>query len=407
MDISVRKENSITKLIILMILAIFCLPGELRTGIFGHSLGIINYIAIFLLLYLLLYNLQNINYKYIIFVYITILYYLLSSLLYENKLTTIITVVCSHLIPLLLIGVKIPPDSLKKVFTALLKTLNTIMITITIIGMIEFVTNIDIFVHIAKFMTARFQELLMNQQSRSGYRLYSFMGHPLFNTQLYLMFFTLNMIYNNYFQKLLSEKIVVLIALIGIAMTASKTGFLLIFIAIIFLLYKKSSLKYLVSIFVLFTIIAILVTCTDLFANTLSRFAEGSLTTGRAEKWEEVSSLNYFPIKFFIGYGHGFTFVYNNYIDWASAAFEYPFRMFSLELGVFLTIFIYISIGVYPMLKLIQRRQFYLLMAYLIVFVDVNTYNGLSLTGDYMLVFTLYIFIILNVSNLLITKGFK
>lgn len=249
-------------------------------------------------------------------------------------------------------------------------------------------------------MSERAQELIAIQNTRDIYRLYSFMGHPLFNTQLYLMFFILNNIYNKYFEKLLSDKVLIIVMLLGISMTASKTGLILASVSVLIITYKKTKIKHIIMV-----IIASAITIgSGIFNNTIYRILEESLTTGRAESWERITTMNLFPIKFFTGYGNGFTFVYNQYIDWASAAFEYPIRMFSLEMGISMMIGIYICIAIIPVAILVGRRHLYLLISYAIVFLDVNTYNALSLPGDNMIIFSLFTCIILNISNMIVKR---
>jgi hypothetical protein len=73
--------------------------------------------------------------------------------------------------------------------------------------------------------------------------------------------------------------------------------------------------------------------------------------------------------------------------------------MFSLEMGVLMTIMIYIFIALIPILTLIKRRHWYLLTCYLTVFLDINTFNGIALLGDKMMILNLFIFLIYNLSN--------
>lgn len=398
----INKPNlKIEKILTLIIIFTFCIPGEIRTGIFGRTLGLVNYVSVGLIIYLTIVNIRNFNKKYLIFVYLILLYYVATFTLYENKIINSIIVIISYIMPLLIIGMKTEEAEFKNIFRKLLFVLNIIMIIVTITGLIEVVLKIDIYSSISKIMTPRSRELILSQKTREIYRLYSFMGHPLLNTQLYLMFFLLNNVYNKYFEKVLSIKTIIIISFIGISMTASKTGLALIGVSILLVAYQKSKLNHIVMIIVTGAVVFE----TGIFNNTIARLVEGSLTTGRAESWERVINSGLFPIKFFTGYGHGFTFEYNKYLDWASAAFEYPIRMFALELGTVMSILIYICIGLIPIFILIKRRHIYLLIVYLILFIDVNTYNGLALAGDYMLILSLFIFIILNMSNVLIHGG--
>lgn len=390
------KINYINKnLFVLLICFIFIFSEQIRTGIMGGQLGVINIIGTIILILIYINNIKKINKYGIIFIYSTISMYLLSASFYENSIFKIFKIIVIYFIPLGLILISIESETFEKIFEFTLNILKIIIICITVIGILDYVFNINFNLIISKLMSQRMQELIYNQQFSETYRLYSFMGHPLFNTELYLMFFTLSTIDYKYYKKRSLPIWILIISLIGVLLTASKTGIILMGIAMVCLFRNEKK----ISKIILIIGITIIVYKIGLFNSVIERFSSGSLTTGRAEKWIEVSQMGEFPIKFFTGYGNGFTFVMNTYIDWASAAFEYPFRMFSLEFGVLITSLIYIFIMIIPSIVLIKRGQWMLMLIFLIVFLDVNTFNGLSLNGDYMLIFCFFIFIILNTSN--------
>ena len=391
------SDKKIEKVVIAIIVAVLCIPSEIRNGVLGRKLGCINYIAITFLIYLVYINIKNIYKKYMIFLYFIIIYYIFTLIFNNENLFNVLIVICVHLFPLILIGMSINDKIFKNIFYTVIKIINFIIILITVLGLMEFILGLDISLYISKFMPDRTQELILFQKQANVKRLYSFMGHPLFNTQLYLMFFVLNNIYNKYFEKILSDKILVIISVIGIAMTASKMGLILISSAILVITHNKSIIKKVV----LISGILLIAMYTGIFNNTIERFMEGSITTGRAETWQAVLKSGLYPIKLLSGYGHEFTFTFNNYLPWASAAFEYPIRMFSLELGIVMAVLIYICIGVIPILILLKRNHVYLLISYMIIFIDVNSYNGLALASDYMFIFSIFIFIILNTSRLI------
>ncbi|WP_139376263.1 hypothetical protein [Clostridium chromiireducens] len=250
-------------------------------------------------------------------------------------------------------------------------------------------------------MSPRTQEqIIANSMSDEAKRLYSFMGHPLFNTELYLMFLVLNILYNKYLQQRKSPVWILVVPTIGLAFTGSKTGFVLLCVSVL-LLFKSSNIINKILLIMFGLIIALKI---GLFNTLIYRFTTGSLTSGRSEKWIEITSMNIFPIKFFTGYGNGFTFILNSYVDWASAAFEYPIRMFSLEMGIIMTIMIYLFIMVIPIIILMKRGHWDLLLSYLIVFADINTFNGIAILGDKMMILSLFIFLILNLSKLIYMK---
>ncbi|MDG6887597.1 hypothetical protein Cp4433_02214 [Clostridium perfringens] len=394
-----KQIYNLDNLMILLILSIFCFPSELRVGLLGR-VGLINYMAIIIILSIIVKYTKRIKIQYIVIIFTIQTYYLFSSFFYEKSLSDIILVSTSFIIPLLIIFINVNESEFKKIFYNLLIVLNVITISIVLIGVIEYLFNINIMMYLSKIMSPRIHELLSMRNSNEVYRMYSFMGHPLFNTEIILMFYVLNNIYSKYYKTILNNNLVALISLIGIALTASKTGLILIILSLLFLNYKKFGLKRIILCILIFFIII----KSGIFNNTINRFLEGGLTTGRESMWIRLQEYDWFPIKFFTGYGNNFTFIYNNYMSWASAAFEYPFRKLALEHGVFITLLEYIPILLYPIITLIKRRNVFLLTSYLILFVDVNTYNGLALNGDYMLIFCLFIFIIINMSKVLLCR---
>lgn len=394
------SNKKIECLVMGILVSTLCVPVEIRVGVLGKKIGLINYLAIICISLLICINYKNVNKKYSIYIYIMVMYYLVTLFLKNEEMFTIIKVIMVYILPLLMIGINIEKNLFIRLLKKIINLFNFLIILITILGLLEFILKIPISILLSNFMTPRMQELIQIQQEREVFRLYSFMGHPLFNTQLYLMFFVLNNIYTKYFGKILNQKIVIIISIIGIGMTASKTGLILILLSIILVTHNKSYLKKFIFIFC----ILIIIVSTGIFDNTLQRFAEGSLTSGRSESWNYIIKNGIFPIKFFSGYGHEFTFKLNNYFEWASAAYEYPFRMFALEFGRLMSILIYIPIGLIPTFILLKRKQIYLFISYIIIFIDINTYNGLAVAGDHMLLIAIFIFIILNISKILESK---
>lgn len=397
MEINIIKiESRNKKLFIILLISLFIFSQELREGTLGNTFATVNILSLFSVSLLILNNFNRLDKKKFIVFYITILIYIFSASLYENSFFTIAKCIISFIFPLILIILEIDNDTLKSIFKFTVITLNIVIIIITIIGIFEIIFAININTHISTFMSQRTREQIMdNSMSINSKRLYSFMGHPLFNTELYLMFLALNILYNKYLIQKKCPLWILAAATIGIAFTGSKTGFVLLCLSIVTLFKSSNKIK---KFLLIIAGIAVALKI-GLFNTLLYRFTTGSLTSGRSEKWIEIKSMNLYPIKFFTGYGNGFTFTFNTYVDWASAAFEYPLRMFSLEMGIIMTVMIYIFIMLIPTITLIKRRHWYLLLSYLIVFVDINTFNGIALLGDKMMILSLLIFLILGLSK--------
>lgn len=389
------KKNWIVNYLTLISIFTFLIPGEIRYGVLGRQLGLINYISLSLVLYMVFKYIKQINMYFLIFYFITLIYYLTSALFYEKSIGTLIVVLGSYFIPLILIGLKINSENFKQFFEFFLKIFNSIVIFIVVLGVLDYFWKYKIISSLSFLLSPRTEELVNIQSTRGIYRLYSFMGHPLYNTQLFLMFYVLNMLKHRYYTNTIKIKYILAISLIGISLTASKTGFILVGVLLLIFNSGKKNYKY-YTIVILVVLVSFLL---GMFDNTILRLSSESLSTGRNEIWETISKNNLYPFKYFTGYGHSFTYYYNKIIPWASAAFEYPIRMFSLELGIINALLIYFFIFIYPIYFLLKGRDWRLLVGYLIIFIDVNTYNGLSNPGDNMLVFSIFIFIVLNLQT--------
>jgi hypothetical protein len=392
----IKKQSRNKKLFIILLFSLFIFSEELREGILGNTLATINILSLFSVSFLIINNFKELNKGKFFLFYLTLLIYMFTASLYENKFSTIAKCIVSFIFPLIFIITEVNKDTFEDLFKFTIMALNTIIIIMTIIGIFEMIFGINVNNYISNFMSERTREqIIENSMTVSGRRLYSFMGHPLFNTELYLMFLILNILYNKYLVQKKCPLWILIVSTIGIAFTGSKTGFVLLCISIL-LLFKS---KHKINKFLLIISGILIALKVGLFNTLIYRFTTGSLTSGRNEKWIELQSMNLYPIKFFTGYGNGFTFVFNTYVDWASAAFEYPPRMFSLEMGILITIVIYIFLIFIPTMTLIARRQWYLLLSYYIVFIDTNTFNGIALLGDKMMILSLFIFLILGLSK--------
>ncbi|OOM26679.1 hypothetical protein CLOBE_31770 [Clostridium beijerinckii] len=389
------KSSIVYKLMISIIFFTFIFSYQLRCGLLGDKIGGLNIVGLALIILLFLLYFNNMDKKYMILVYVVNMCVFISAI-YSNKSIYKGFVVSGYFtIPLILIGINLKKNLFIEFTNKYIKVLNILMIIITLMGILDIATNQRLMVFVSKFMTSKTQELINTQidASIANYRMYSLMGHPLFNTQLYLMFYTININYTRYFNKILDTRIVTFITILGIVLTKSKSGMILLVICLLVQHAKKIKIRN----FIISFLAIIFLFFSGIFNNTIERF-DGSLTSGRNEMWDLIQQSNMYPIKVFSGYGLGATFRYNDIIKDASSAFEYPLRMFSFEIGMLPSILIF-SCLLYPILKLIRRRQYSLAIAYGIIFSDVNTYNGLSLQSDNMIILCLFIVTILNISN--------
>lgn len=396
--IKIDKYKIVSIVLSVILFTTFIFPEQLRIALLGNQLGLINFLAFFCIILLTLLTFNNYNKSYLFILCVASVYILVIGFFYQSNIKNTILSYLNFTIPLFLIPIKLNKDNFRKFFLSFVKVINFAILIITLGGIIDFLFNNIFMDSIVNMMGNDFQRTYLTYRSQDIWRLYSIYGSPLMNVELYLIFYIVNHIKNRYFVRVKFINLIKLIAIIGIGLTSSKVGLVLALLTLVLVRGTKKGMTKTA----IYTggILLFLFICLNLglFNNTLERFSTGSLSTGRSEAWNTFKNLNLYPIKIFSGYGLNFTFELNNIVPYLSAAFEYPFRMFSLEYGVLQMIFIYSAIAIYPFLYLIKRKHYYLLVALLIVFLDVNTFNGLSLLGDYMLIFCIYIFLILNSS---------
>ena len=215
------------------------------------------------------------------------------------------------------------------------------------------------------------------------------MGHALFTKELFLYFYFLNIIYFKKFnKKLMNLNIVTIIAFIGVFLTGSKTGAAIILISILVTNYRKS--KILNFIFPIIIIIGGYIV--GLFNTLILRLKTETLTTGRTLAGDKFSQLGIMKIKLLYGYGEDMIkrviLALGN--SEATAAFEYPFKILLFKYGVFCTILIYIIIFIMPIIKFIKDKEYYILFAFVLKAIDINTYNGMIYKPDNMILFVLF-----------------
>ena len=384
----------------ILFVSVFVFSYQLRGYVLQGRLKSINLIAVISIIIIILFELyKNINKRMLLVILLISGVFFYSQLLNNKVLSENIVMLACIIIPLVLITITIKEQDFEEIFNLYLKFFNVLVGLLFIFAVIDKFTDNSI----AKFLSDTINDTYFYNavNYNADLRYYSFMGHPLYNTQLFLMFYILNVFAKKYFKMKTNMTWVIIISTLGIAFTASKTGFILLGVCLIFLnTYKKNRLFYYGIMF----IFVVLLFRFGFFENLISRFTTGTLTSGRNEMWLILKDWNRFPIKILSGYGSGFNYLYNDYVQGASMAFEYPIRLFQLEYGVVFTILIYILIFLYPSFILLKNKHYRVFIGFMVIFADVNTYNGIGLGMDSMLMFCLYTYILINLSNYLKVK---
>lgn len=351
------------------------------------------------LLLITYYNKRNFDNK----ILFTIL--ILMGLLFMNTIFGRISIISfilfsiTYMIPFLLISIKI--DNIQNLVKVFLKIFNIIIIILTLYGAVDYFTDGSLQVYMANnWAYGEFQELIYSEHGVI-YRMYSFLGHPLSNANLYLIFFVINKVYNRYFEKIYNDYGLLLITASGLVLSGSKTALVLASFLFIFCngIKKRKYLYYGLMIIVLIALFN-----TSIFQNNLlKRFQYGieynNITSGRNDVVQEVVRLGIKP-NFIICGGIDYSRKITISAMTGAENFEYPLLMLSYDYGVFEAILMYYIIFIYPSIIFIKNKNYYILINYLVVFLYVNTNNGLANLGsDSMAIFGFVIMILVNISD--------
>ena len=360
----------------------FFYPVVLRNKIMSAQISVINPFYIAAMILYMAFFLKKINKKKcLLYVCICLLggIQLYSNIKAHSVFFTIAALFCL-VVPLLFLGNNFLYGMESKDIRRALILFDIIMTVIAFTGI----------VHLISGKTLSFIMFLSGGDNSS--RLWSIYGHPLFNTFLFLLFYVLNFYNNRIGKKIYPDIAYILISMIGILCTASKTGIVLLLL-LFFTSFFKNIKLFIVEVFgVVVSYIA------GLFDFVISRFVDSnfSLSTGRVEVYSYLAQQEYFK-KYHLFWGYGTAYAnneYSKYLPWAATAFELPFLCYTLEYGYLYTILFYLITFIEPMIKLVKRKQWHLLACFIVLSLDINTFNAVTVANDYFVVF---VFVLLAV----------
>ena len=376
------KKKVTTYIFVGMMLSIFLTSYFFRREFTG-DIAAMNITFIGLMAIYLFINNEKINVKILLVLMCIATYIVFNDYLINNEgLNTIIRNICISILPISLLLVEINKDYVENIFIAVTRTLNFFTVIIFSIGILDYLFNVGIMRYVAESFARTLLPWI-------GYRYTSYMGHPLFTKEIFIYFFFFNNISNKYLNKKLMNKYIVLfLSLIGVLITGSKAGVILILVSIIFDFNKKS--KY-INIILSLTIIT-MVYYMGFFDMTISRLKNNTLTSGRTEASDIINELEIVKTKIFIGYGENVQSFIEEKVGTtiATASMEYPIRIWTLKYGILCTILIVSIIFIYPVLYLLRRKSYYLCFVFLIKTTEINMYNGLVYKPDNMALFMIF-----------------
>lgn len=247
---------------------------------------------------------------------------------------------------------------------------------------------------IAKILTSLTRDTLMISMAQSEGRFISLYGHPLVSSEIFVIYYVLNLLVSTY---LTNEKLkyrYLIISLLGVLSTESKTAIVCILLIVVFANARKP-----IQLFSGTLAIAIAYVV-GLFDSVLLRFTSGSLTTGRWESLVYIQrfDINYFPI--FVGNGIYFTYNYLNTLYYnATAAFEFLPLMFFTEYGIVFTLIMYSITFICPLIMIIRKLGLKIGLIIIVVIIEVNVYTGIGNYNDCMYLYVWFIYMVLFIGD--------
>ena len=202
-------------------------------------------------------------------------------------------------------------------------------------------------------------------------RFFSLWGHPLTNAVYFNAFFILNDIYYRSIEKRYPKFLFFLVAVCGVALAGSKTGIVVIGLALVITNWDNK--KW----FILYAAAAVALYFAGVFDMVVKRFTTQPLTTGRFTSLQVYFREGIYPLRFFVGYGVKTT--YCPELIHLKAGFEFPLLMFALDNGILFSVTFLGSMFFYYTRRFLKAGQVKSWLMISLLFAEINTYNGISL----------------------------
>ncbi len=227
-----------------------------------------------------------------------------------------------------------------------------------------------------------------------NFRSVTYMGHPLFTTEIYISYYIFEHM-NNKIKNRNDSLRIFIVALIGITLAKSKMG--IVCIILCYLLFNRGFKK--INRIVLLFAMLLVGYVFGIFDGLLERFMlsieTGDLTTGRNVMLIRYINNGYLKFDFWRGQSISDSAVSRKLV----VALEYPILRWAYTMGVLITILLVILVFVYPLIVLIKRKQWDLLCGTVILFAQINSYAGIGEAGNKPAFFYIMCCLILNLSN--------
>lgn len=384
----------------LICIGILITPYIWRIELLNSQVGLFNlfsWLGVVLMLYELQvtskYSLQktNINFSIICVLCLAAIFILNITFVDEIEMLAMFKYVYATILPLVVLFVNIPKEKFMMFYFVFCNYLIFSSFVIVLCGVLDYTLNLGIGNVIAN--TTQIESLL--GMVSSG-RMVSYVGHPLYSSQILLFCFAFNSMKYQYFIK---EKnnfkilLITIICFIGIALAGSKTGIVIISILFALLFLNKQRIKITIIILAVVYFLWSLGIFDPILERFASGIASGDLSTGRNTSLVLLFVTGELSFKLFEGHSN---------TGWSTqliAALEYPILKWAYVFGIWFSAIVSVWVFVIPIVKSIIKKQKTIFLVLLFLILQVNSYNGLSVFSDHMLLYCISIMLVMNLLN--------
>ncbi|MDK2586343.1 hypothetical protein QOZ83_10760 [Romboutsia sedimentorum] len=378
----VKIEKSYVNCYYIILFSILLFGYTIRSSIFYSVFGYMNIIFYICMSIILLRWVKYINFNIIIvaIIFSCIVYVdILTCSTFEKFITSILTFV----LPLLLFCVdykRIVKNKERFIYKSI-KILNFFVLVIFCYMIVDLFSGC-LLTKTLSIIFPKLIEYIPNDTGFLQFRSVSYLGHELYTKHFILVFYILNMLYLRItFKALMNIMFVHIISIIGMALSGSKLGILiLLFLIICFNFKSKNRFINFILIFIGLLIINFL----GVFDFVINRFTTTTLTTGRFLAWDMISET--LPnIKLLGGSGENLT---ANLLETfnqtqVTAALEYPFRTWLYRYGFIPTILILYELYFKLFYKFIKSKNMIFIISYFVIIVETSAFNQLVYNPDF------------------------
>lgn len=286
----------------------------------------------------------------------------------------------AYIPPLFLIYCSVETDlnvTTEELLSMWCKFLNIAVILILTCGGIDMISNLSASRFFAEFYGVRSYFGLLSEG-----RSVTFYGHALVTATIVMAAFCSNFMLG----VLRNKKIAwgfLLLYIAAMASTTSKSGIVLLLLAIVITSVKAGYRRNILLVLVALAATYMFGLLDAVILRFIEGYRSGDVTTGRNDSLRAlIGSAN---MTFHLFQGHEFD---NSNIQ-LIAALEYPLLRFAYKYGIVFAFMFAVGFFGFPLMKLLASRRYPVLSIWLMFAVSVNTYSGIATYSDILLIYSI------------------